>query len=133
MFLHLSVILFTGGSVCIWSGGPVPWEDTPLGRHPPGQTPTLPGQTPPLPSACWDIHTSPPSACWDTVNKWAVRIPLECILVFKKFNLYLITGTAYIFTFPSTYSSKSSTCICLRRGMAPNYPPPPEFATESNV
>ena len=29
-------------------------------------------------------QTPPPplcSACWDTINKWAVRIPLECILV----------------------------------------------------
>ena len=43
------------------------------------------------PSACWDTHTPCPvhtgihtplySACWDTVNKRAVRIPLECILV----------------------------------------------------
>ena len=42
MFLHLSVILFTGG--CL-----------PL----PGQTPPPPGQTPPLPSA--EIH--PPAQC----------------------------------------------------------------------
>ena len=56
MFLHLSVILFTGGSA-------IP----PLGRHQPGQTP--PGQTPPN------------SACWDTVNNWVVCILLECILV----------------------------------------------------
>ena len=33
------------------------------GIHPPGQT------------------TPPPSACWDAVNKRAVRIPLECNLV----------------------------------------------------
>ena len=45
------------------------------------------------PIACWDTHTPwgrhpllgrhPPlgSACWDTVNKRAVRIPLDCILV----------------------------------------------------
>ena len=62
----------------------MPWAHTPLGTHPPGRLPwadtpqadcpghTPPGQTPPL-------H----SACWDTVNKWAVRIPLECILVFS--------------------------------------------------
>ena len=70
MFLHLSVILFTGGGVC----HTLPWTDTPLGqtplgRHPPpGQTP--PGQTPLLRSACWDM-----------VNKYAVYILLECILV----------------------------------------------------
>ena len=46
-----------------------PWAGTP----PPGQVHTgryTPGQVHP--------HHS---ACWDTVNKWAVRIPLECILV----------------------------------------------------
>ena len=37
---------------------------TPLGRHPPADIP---------------LH----SACWDTVNKQAVCIPLECILVFR--------------------------------------------------
>ena len=40
-----------------------PWHTLPLDRHPPG------------------THTPPPTACWDTVNKRAVRIPLECILV----------------------------------------------------
>ena len=40
---------------------------TPPCRHPPAQ--------------CMLGYTPPPSACWDTVNKRAVRIPLECILV----------------------------------------------------
>ena len=49
-----------------------------LGRHPP---PTdTPGQTP-LPSTCWDTHPLH-SACWDTVNKRAVGILMDCILVF---------------------------------------------------
>ena len=52
MFLHLSVTLFTGGSA----------------THPPDQC--MLGYTPPL-----------LSACWDTVNKRAVRILLECILI----------------------------------------------------
>ena len=43
-----------------------------LGKHPPGQT------CPRADSPSW-AHT--PSECWDTVNKRAVRIPLECILV----------------------------------------------------
>ena len=47
MFLHLSVILFTGG--CL----PSACWDTP------------PGQTPPCPVHA-GIHTSLPSACWDT-------------------------------------------------------------------
>ena len=42
--------------------------NVPLGRHAPGQT-RLWADTP--------LH----SACWDTVNKWAVRILLKCILV----------------------------------------------------
>ena len=79
-----------------------PWADTPLGRHPSGQT-TTQADTPPSP---WQAHLgqttldwadSPPgrhppgqtspcrhplcSAFWDAVNKPAIRIPLECILV----------------------------------------------------
>ena len=94
MLLHLSVILFRGGvsasvprGVCL----PPPWADTPqvdnpLGRHPSvdthpqADTPWAdnpPGR--PL-RACWDTHPQR-SACWDTVNKRAVHIPLECILV----------------------------------------------------
>ena len=46
-----------------------PWADTPLARHPPPH-PVHAG-----------IYTLLPSTCWDTVNKRAVRIPLECILV----------------------------------------------------
>ena len=78
MFLHLSVILFTGrgclplvlGGVChtLPSRHPLdrhPQADTPLGRHAPGETP--PGHTTPpgrhlLPSACWDTPP-PPVQC----------------------------------------------------------------------
>ena len=59
MFLHLSVILFTGvgvsasgstGCTSTWqtpppSGRP-PQADTPIGRHPPSQTHTSPGRHP---------------------------------------------------------------------------------------
>ena len=93
MFLHLSVILFTGGGVCLWSRGGV-CLCPPQGRHPPGQKPLL-GRHPlwadtPLPSQYWDtppypvhagIHSLLCSACWDMVNKRAVGILLECILV----------------------------------------------------
>ena len=86
MFLHLSVshsVHFTGGAM----------SATPPGRHP-LRADTPPGQTPPCPVHA-GIHTPLPSACWDTppcavhagiqsVNKWAVRIPLECILVWKE-------------------------------------------------
>ena len=54
MFLHLSVILFTGGCIPACT-----WTDSPPGRHPPGQTP-------------------PPRR---RLLQWMVRILLECILV----------------------------------------------------
>ena len=71
MFLHMSVILFTGDV-----------SHNPTGRKPPGQTPLgsqPPGQTPPAQCmlGCTQLH----SACWDTVNKQVVCILLECILV----------------------------------------------------
>ena len=76
-----------GGGVCLWSRGGV--SATP-GRHPPGRhshhwahpTSIHPpsrhplGQTPPT-----SADTPLGSACWDMVHRWAVRIPLECILV----------------------------------------------------
>ena len=87
--------VFTGVCLPTGGGGSAPcmlgytythWEDTthPLGKQPP---PPPQADTPcpehagihPLPSACWDIPLR--SACWDTVNKRAVHIPLECILV----------------------------------------------------
>ena len=142
MFLRLSIILFGGGVVCLWSGGlsaTPPWEDTPSGRQPPGQTSPgqtatwadtprqtppgrplwadtplgrhplgrqtprqtpqadtpwanthTPGQTPPIQpsSACWDTQPLR-SACWHTVDKRAICIPLECILVFEVLELNL--------------------------------------------
>ena len=67
MFLHLSVILFTGGvSAQGWYLPGGVWADTPpgiqtlLGRHP-------------LPSACWDTHPLP-SVCWD------IHPPTQCML-----------------------------------------------------
>ena len=48
MFLHLPVILFTGG--CLPTGRHPPGRTPPLGRHPSADTPwadTPPGQTPP--------------------------------------------------------------------------------------
>ena len=72
MFLHLSVILFTGG---VWQTPPgrYPPEQTP--PHPPGRQP--PGQTPPF-----GRHPLIDTPLWDMVNKPVVRILLECILVF---------------------------------------------------
>ena len=101
IFLHLSVILFTvlGGMSASGRGGSATHTHTHththLGRHPSGQTPPWadnPQADTPCPvhagihtpSACWDTHPLH-SACWDTVNKRAVRIPLECILVLLTF------------------------------------------------
>ena len=71
MFLHLSV------SHSVHGGGY-------LGRYPLGRYTSRAG-TPPsryTPGRYTPRH----SACWDTVNKQAVRIPLECILVPKIFS-----------------------------------------------
>ena len=70
MFSQVSVCPRGGGSAPLHAGIHTPWADTPLGRHPLRQTPVYAG-----------IH--PPAQCMlgDTVNKRAVRIPLECILV----------------------------------------------------
>ena len=75
-----------------------PWAGTPQAGTPPGRYPlagTAPqadtppvGRYTPLPGRYTPQAGTPPgrytpshSACWDTVNKRAVRIPLECILV----------------------------------------------------
>ena len=73
---------YPSGRYTPWQVHPSPWAGTPPGRYtPPGQVHPPGGYIPPA-------GTSPPagtpplrSACWDMVNKRAVRIPLECILV----------------------------------------------------
>ena len=58
-----------------------PWAATPPGRYTPGQV-HPPGRYTPLGRYTPGRYTPPHhSSCWDTVNKRAVRIPLECILV----------------------------------------------------
>ena len=72
---------------------------TPWQVHPPGQVPpppsryTLPGQVHPQqvhpPGQVYStgqVHSLGHSACWDMLNKRAIRIPLECILVVKLAN-----------------------------------------------
>ena len=60
-----------------------PWQIHPLGRYTPRQVHppagTLPWAGTPHPLGRYSPLQS--SACWDTVNKQAVRILLECILV----------------------------------------------------
>ena len=110
MFLHLSLILFPGGSALVHAGIhiPPPWADSgqtsrPLGRHPLwADTPsgrcrhghTLPAQCmlgyTPLPSAFWDTHAPQPPAQSMLGYTWLllrmVRILLECILVSQGFD-----------------------------------------------
>ena len=67
---------------------PPTWADTPQVDTPPGQC--MLGYTP-LPSACWDTQPPPlPSTCWNTVNKGAVRIPLNAFLF--KISFLLVSG-----------------------------------------
>ena len=100
MFLHLSVILFTGGggAVCPISC----WDTHPLEQTSPRQT--LPGHTSPWTDTPWadtPPWTDPPIRILrDMDNNWAVRIPLECILVYKKShsrnNCYLVDKIDYL-------------------------------------
>ena len=109
----LSVILFTRGRVVpgqvpLRAGTPqqvntCPWQvppgrHTPLAGTPPGQVPpwagtplqagTPPGSyTPWQVQPPWQVHPLGHSAYWDTVNKRAVCIPLECILVSFDFTI----------------------------------------------
>ena len=112
LFVHrgVSAPLHTGIHTPHTHPSPGPEADSPLGKHPPGQAPplqtppwadtppadslwadTLLGRYPPCPVHA-GIHTSTQCmlgytplrcACWDTVNKRALRIPLECILVIQ--------------------------------------------------
>ena len=91
MFLHLSVILFTGGRGCSVHAG----IHTPLVRHPPGQTPWTehpslgwhPRQTPlawadnPTWAGTPIDRPSPPLPASRWLLLRTVRILLECILV----------------------------------------------------
>ena len=81
MFLHVCVILFTGGVSGQTPLGPGRHPPGP-GRHPPGpgrENPPRPGRPPPGPGR------QPPSVegrLQHTVNERPVRILLECILFF---------------------------------------------------
>ena len=61
--------------------------------------PPAPAGTPPLGryTPFW-AGTPPPgyNACWDTVNKRAVRIPLECIL-FNNLKLTFLSTTYFLY------------------------------------
>ena len=92
IFLHLFVILFTGGgSASMHAGIPPPQiRHPPFRHHPPG-----PGRPPPRPDrppgtgqTPWTrqnppIRYPPGSRLQHTVYEWLVRILLECILVLQ--------------------------------------------------
>ena len=87
--MKFAKVMFSQVSVCPQGGvcHTPPWTD------PPGQTPPWPvhaGIHPPCSVHAGMGYTYPslPSACSDTVNKRAVRIPLECILVQCPFTQY---------------------------------------------
>ena len=99
MFLHLSLILFTGGG---WGG-----------VHPPGQTP--PRQTHPHPTLGRHPQTNPPNGRHPhplgrpppsprRPLQRTVRILLECILVLYVFMLYFnVPAIMYFSYLVSTY------------------------------
>ena len=75
-----------------------PWAGTPPAGTPPSRYTSQPGRYTPRQVPPGQVHPparqvhppqtgTPPlhSACWDTVNKRAVRIPLECNLVHNTF------------------------------------------------
>ena len=83
---HRCLSVHGGVSAPLHAGLHPPGQIPPPGRHPPGRQPTPPpGRHSPLADTPCPvhagIHTPLCSACWDTVNKRAVRIPLECIFV----------------------------------------------------
>ena len=73
IFLHLSVILSTGGRGSTWAGTPH-WHVHPLGRYTPWAG-IPPAGTPPGRYTPWQVHPHP------MVHAWAVCILLECILL----------------------------------------------------
>ena len=78
IFLHLSVILFTGGSASVHAGI-LPWQQTPplRSRHP------LPGAETPRSRHPPGIRYPLGSRLQHTVYEQPVRILLQCILVFQ--------------------------------------------------
>ena len=83
IFLHLFVILFTGGGAPVGRTPPARGEPSPARENtPPHPTPLLPGVHPPRQGEPPRDQTPPPgSRLQHTVNERPVRILLECILV----------------------------------------------------
>ena len=111
MFLHLCVILFTGGvpdqAPSPDQGGTPPDQaGTPQDQTPPDQggTPPRPGRNPPGPGKVppWD-QTPQNSRLWNTVNIRPVRILLECILVEINSGTHLFSSSFLVSSFCHCY------------------------------
>ena len=124
MFLHLSVILSTGGvSAPVHAG-----IHTPLARHPPGQTPPPPrtdthplgrhpptqcnlGYTPTLPSAFWEAHT-PPAQCILGYTSlcpvhFGIHPPAQCMLGYT----WLLLRTVHILVYTRFQVQEERVCM----------------------
>ena len=85
IFVHLSVILFTGGmSASVHADTPLPEQTPPRSRHPQAADIPLEADTPLGADNPPRSRHPPRSRLWYTVNERPVRILLECILVFVK-------------------------------------------------
>ena len=84
LFLHVCVILFTGGG--LRAGRIPPDRESPPGQaDPPGADTPQPGSRHPPEQNPPRADTPPGSTLQHTVNEWPVRILLECILVLQIF------------------------------------------------
>ena len=109
MFSQVSVCAPRGvGGVCpiaCWDTPPRPEidnprADTPLGRHPPGQTPIL-GRNPPGQTTLLGRHPPgrhPPSACWDTVKTQSGMHPTGMHSRFNWKHLHMHVKQFYVCT-----------------------------------
>ena len=102
MFSQVSVCPQGAVSAPLHAGIHTPWQVhppcryTPPGRYTPGQVHPWQVQPPGRYTPCRytpSRYTPRRSACWDTVNKRAVRIPLECIL--GHWNVFLVESDVF--------------------------------------
>ena len=95
IFLHLFVVLFTGGGFCLhacWdtppgADNPPPGRPLPDQGAPPDQAPPGTRQTPPRTRHPPEQTPPPGSRLQHTVYERPVRILLECILVFQGIDI----------------------------------------------
>ena len=82
MFLHLSVILFTRGGVCLWIGGrgnhrgQTPSRQTPMSRHPQADT----NPSPQTANAVDDTHPTGMYSCFQRLQWKTYRSVVCCYL-----------------------------------------------------